>query len=226
MHRWVRLKLEMGSRMLAFCREHPSRNTGIERVVAELAWQIVRANTLAAQTVEAHLGALAATRQRAHLRQRIRAGYLIPVTQIVRSVAEKERELVTPWPLPRFRANDNTFAVTVRGAAQEVRRLPELFARNALRPEVIDEMMALLDKWEEAGRRQTEFRLRKIAARAGLEAAAEKILEIAQLLDAVYPLHFAGDPALAAERTSARRIPWPRTRQLTTNNQRLAVADG
>jgi hypothetical protein len=209
MHRWVRLKLEVGRRAQAFCRENPSSNPGILRWVDQLEQSVRRAGELQLQAIDAANAGLAATSRRAELRQQIRSNYLRPLLGILNAAAVSEPGGVTRWSLPLFRTEDVTFAATVRGAGDEARRVRDLMTRHGMPPGLVHEMLSRLDEWDACGRWQAESRARRVGARAGLEAATDEILSSLQVLDALFRTEYLHNPALSAAWHSARHIPWP-----------------
>lgn len=209
MHRWVRFKLDAGRRVRDFCRQRAAGSRAAERWADELDRLVTHAEQLELDAIDAMNAGLAATSRRAQLRHLIRASYLRPVLGILDAAALKEPGSVTRWPFPVFRADDHTFASTVRAAAAEAKRVQELMHRNGLRPEVVDEMLSLLAEWDACGRRQDESRQRRAGASAGLEATTNQILGIIRLLDALFRLEHRGQPALRAEWQATRHIPWP-----------------
>jgi hypothetical protein len=209
MHRWVRFKLDAGRRARDFCRERSFRNVGILRLSDELDRLVAHADQLELDAIAATNAGLAATSRRAELRHHIRHHYLRSLLGIMDAVALKHPGSVTRWSLPAFRADDHTFGSIVRAAGVEAERVAALLDQNGFPPRAVDEMLALLADWEECGRRQDDARQRRVGARAGLEAATDHMLELLQLLDALFRLEYRHDPGLRAAWRSTRHIPWP-----------------
>jgi len=209
MHRWVRFKLEVGRRALGFCQQHPSPNPGVVSAVEELHRLVTHAEQLELLGVSSTGQGLAATARRAELRRLIRGYYLRSLLGILDAVALMHPGRVNRWRLPLFKADDRSFAGTVRAAAAEARRVEGWVSQHGFPPAAVDEMLALLAEWDQCGRRQDEARRTRVGARAGLEAATDRILEVLQSLDVLFRLEYEPDPALRAEWESARHIPWP-----------------
>lgn len=215
MHRWVKLKLEMGGRMQLYLREYAGRDPELAPLAATLDRHLAQAAALTLQVATARRARTAATRARARLRSQIRDAALGPICVMTRIAARDTKTGVIPLRLPPFRADDMTFGVAVLAAAAEARRSAHALRSYGTSSEMVDDLLRLHAEWEAAGRRQQEAELRRIAAHAGLGALADQVLQLGSLLDAVQQRGLDADPARLAMWKAARHIPWPRKRGRT-----------
>ncbi len=213
MHRWVRLKLEMGHRLQAFCREQIGPHSGADRLTERLDLLLARGDALNLECVRSRAERQASTAHRARLRAEIRDTTLVPLVSVMRLASRVAPGEVTAWRLPPFRASDQRFGVDARCIAEEARRARELLMRHGIPPAVAEDLLAQLAEWEAAGARQRATHHRAVGSRAALKAVAAEILEVATALKAILRRALAGDPRGAAALRSARHIPWPRTHQ-------------
>jgi len=209
MHRWVRLKLDMATRISVFGRHNPTGNPGIDAHIGVLDRLIRDVEAFETDTTRSRATRTATISARDQVRAEIWDTLLHHITGIAAAASEKVTGLAGRFTLPPFRIGEYEFSLAVRRIAHEAILEHETLWPHGLVEGAAVEMLTRLGEWQALDRKAVGCRLRHVAARAGVQARTDEIMREITLLGALYRHEFRADPLRLAAWRSARRVAWP-----------------
>jgi hypothetical protein len=201
-----RRKIEMGERVLEFCKEHPDPSPGYEAMVARLNEGLSRADLLTDQQRNGILEVRVATQRKEDLRRALRTGHLAHLTRVAR-VAEKE----VPGLSQRLKVSLTggtylSFRAAARGMVAEAASRQDILVKHGLSSTVLDALSQALDQFDGAVKQGTDGRRAHVGASADLDSVASEIVQIVRVMDGLNKVRFANDAELLPAWISASSV--------------------
>lgn len=206
MDRSTRRKLEMAHRVMKFSRDHPSPAQSYATLLARLESHLTRAVSLEAQQRAGQLDARAANARRHDLRREIHTKFLPHLVRAAEQVAKERPEIGGRFRLRAPNATHRAFLASTKAMFAEAVAEKELFDRNGLVPELLDELGKVLGDLENATAQAADAKGKHIGARGGLQQAMAEVLEVIRQLDGLNRFRFRKDQELQAEWDGLRSV--------------------
>lgn len=219
MDRSTRRKLEMAHRVVKFSRDHPSPPASYATLLARLEDRLNRAVTLEAQQRAGQLDVRAANARRQDLRREIHTKFLPHLVRAAEQVAKEQPAVGGRFRLRAPNATHRAFLASTKAMLAEAVAQKELFDRNGLVPELLDELAKVLGDLETATAHAAAGKGQHIGARAGLQQAMAEVLEVIRQLDGLNRFRFRKDQELQAEWDGLRGVFGPDQSRVTNEGE-------
>jgi hypothetical protein len=206
MERRNRRKIDMGERASENLHANPVEDPALAALLAQLDELLKQAKESAAQQREGIAKSRGATALRRQLQNEIRRSDLPHVARVAAVVAKDQPELE-----PNLRSGRDTGTIrgfrtavgTIITAAQANR---ELLLKHGLAQPVLDDLVIMVDRFEQAVLQGVEARRQHVGATADLDMIADKIVQVVQIMDGIQRWRFARDPERLAAWESASSV--------------------
>ncbi len=198
----TRRLIEMGNRALNFSQAHPDASAGYVAAVARLESLLTRAQQLADQQRDGITDVRAATKQKRDLRRKMRRTQLMHLMRVAR-VTREMPELAAKFVIGPETTPYLAFQTVARGIVTEAQSHKELLVKHGLVESVLESLVQGLDQFDQAIEKSTEGRRAHVGARAELDAVAEEVKQIVQVMDAHNHFRFADNAEPLASWESA-----------------------
>jgi hypothetical protein len=208
MKRSIRLILDASGRIAAFQALHPDASPGGSTVGTRLGALIVRGNQLVEQEFAGHRTVQGAVENKTQLRDEI-VQHVAVLSGIAGAVARQERDLAPGIPMPGRRASDQVFLGRARDAHSAATAKKEILQKYGMPDTLLDELGALIDRYDAVLNEKHAGRAAHIGAHAELESVAAELMSVARQLDAINRFRFRDDPQLLEAWRAARNVAWP-----------------
>jgi hypothetical protein len=200
-----RRRIEMGTRALEFSRAHPDSEAGTASVVARLEQLMARAN----ETAAAQRNGLIQVRAASARKEELRRAMLVPIAHLAevgRAAAREEHELGKAF---QFRPGASTFlafrtAARAMASAAETRR--EVLVKYGLSQSVLEELVRMLDQFDEAVLLGIEGRAAHTGATREIRTVSKEIFRAVRVMDGRNRQRFAEDGQLLGSWISASTV--------------------
>jgi hypothetical protein len=201
-----RRKIEMGDRAAEFSHANPADSAAYTALLGVLDQLRTRARTSAAQQLEGVAQARGGKDLRQTLEAELRSTHLPHLARVGASATQEQPEVGPTYRLKGKLRTVRGFLTAVGAMAEAARSQRELLGRHGLQDAVLDDLTAKMSAYEEAVRQSVEGRRQHIGATADLQAVAEEIVRVVQVLDGFQRLRFARDPERLAAWVGASSI--------------------
>ena len=194
MQKRLRKQLERASRVLVFCREHPSDLAGYQQAVARLEEQVIRADLIVGQARAGGTATREAMAERDQLRAEVNADLRL-LARIARSAGQEAvgASIVIAFPNPSSSYREYIYGGRLAVAAAQERE--DLLVRYGLPPEFLAGLSARLTELDRLLTRRDESTQARVFANRDLQVAISGlILSVAQL-HAINSYRFRTNPA-------------------------------
>ena len=202
----ARRRIEMGKRALEFSRAHPDASPGYGAAVTRLEDRLARAERLAAQQREGTLQVRAATVRKREIRRALRQGHLVHLATAARIAAREVPDLAGLFAMRPGSRSYLGFVTAARGMAAEAQNHKEVLVRNGLVESVLDMLVQALDQFDAAVESGGAGRHSHVGASAELDAVAEEVVRIVDVMDGLNRVRFTGNPERLAAWDSASNL--------------------
>jgi len=197
-----RKQLERASRVLVFCREHPSDLAGYQQAVTRLEEQLVLADQIVGQAKAGGTATKEAMAERNQLRAEVNAQLRL-LARIARSAGQEAigTPIVISFPNPG--SSFREFGYGARQAIAAAKEREEVLVKYGLAPDFLASITSRLEEMERWLTRRDEALQSRVYAHRDLQAVISlMVLTVAQL-HAVNSYRFRGEPAALRTWTSA-----------------------
>lgn len=204
----IRIKLEVGGRVVGFCRAHPSDNPGLNEAVDRLEGLLARAKSLDAQHRKGEIVVRASVLNKTDLRVTIRDGIAL-VAGLAGIASEEQPDLEVRIRTPLLKDNQPAFVTASRVAVEQARSVEPLLRTYGLPETLLTELSAALDRFETEVAVKETGRNTQVGATADLDKVTGQVMRILRQLDRLNRHRFRGNAELLAAWTRARNLPYP-----------------
>lgn len=201
-----RRRIEMGTRALEFSRAHPDESPGYAAALTSLEERLDRAEELAGRQREGILQVRASTARKRELRMAMRKAHLAHPATVARMAAREVPELAQKLTLRPGPGTYLAFRTAARGMAAEAQSRKEVLVKHGLAESVLVNLAQILDQFDAAVESGVTGRQTHVAASAELQAVADEIFQIVQVMDGLNRYRFMNDPELLAAWDSASNV--------------------
>jgi hypothetical protein len=201
-----RRRVEMGTRALEFSRAHSDSEPGTAIVVARLEQLLARANEAATAQRNGQIQVRAASARKLELRRQMLAVAIPHLAEVGRAAAREDHEMGKAF---RFRPEASTyfaFRTAARGMATAAQEHHEVLAKYGLSQSVLDQLVQMLDQFDEAVVLGHEGRGAHVGATRELRAVATEIFRTVRVMNGRNRQRFAEDGQLLGSWISASRV--------------------
>jgi hypothetical protein len=201
-----RRRIEMGTRALEFSRAHPDESPGYAAALTRLEERLDRAEELAGLQREGILQVRASTARKQELRLAMRKAHLAHLAKVARIAAREMPELAQKLTLRPRTGTYLAFRTAARGMAAEAQSRKEALVKHGLAESVLVNLAQTLDQFDAAVESGVAGRQTHVGASAELQAVADEIFQIVQVMDGLNRYRFMNDPELLAAWDSASSV--------------------
>jgi hypothetical protein len=201
-----RRKVEMGKRVLIFCREHLDPNGGSAKTVARLEQNVRRGEHLFGQQMDGRNQVATAAERKRDLRRIMKLVHLPHLMAAAEAASMELPELIFKFKIPRSERAFSSFLTAARAIESVALERRELLERHGMADEVLEDFRKSLGEYERAMRDLVGGRLIHVAARADLERISREIDRAVKLLDGFCRVCLARQPDALAAWESAKKI--------------------
>lgn len=201
-----RRKLDMGSRVLEFSRQHPDSSPAFGAAVSRLQERLARADRLAHQQLDGQSAVHVATARKVELRRLIKRTHLRHLSSVAEVASVDEPELGQKFEFPRNTFTIRGFQTAASGMAAEAQNRKDLLLKHGLAEEVLTGLQVALDQFETAVEQGAAGRLEHVGATAELERVAEEVVQVVKVMSGLIHVRFANQPELLAAWESASNV--------------------
>jgi hypothetical protein len=209
----TRRKLEMGARVLIFCRLQADPGTIYGASLARLEERLVRARQLALQErngiIDSHFSAV----RKRELVRTMRRGHLAHVRQVARIAALELPHIGETLRLQRGTIPYQTFR-TVAGRITDVALTHrDVLLRYGLSEAVLDSLVQTLDEFDRVTSKGISGHLAHVGASADLDVVADEIVQIVKAMEGINRVRLAtGSELWGAWQSASHVIATPRSK--------------
>ncbi len=201
-----RRKLEMGWRVLEYCRAHPDESPGYAAIVARLDERLARSMEAAELQRRGFLTVRAATRLKSELRERMRTAHIDHLASVGRMAAREAPDLERKLMLPPDATTYLAFRTAAQGIAADALAAKEVLVRHGLVASGLADLDRTLKQFDAAVEQGAEGRRLHVGASAELRALGDEIVQVVKVMSGLNRLRFAGDRDLIAAWESASSV--------------------
>jgi hypothetical protein len=184
----------------------PTEDPGFLALLGQLDQLLKDAKASAAQQRDGIANSRGSTAMVQHLQTQIRQTHLGHLAHVADAAAEDLPDLTPAFRIPKEARTIRGFRTTAGTMAAAAQSNRELLAKHGLVPSVLDDLVTMLDKFDQAVMQGVEARRQHVGASADLEAIADKIVQVVQMMDGFQRLRFARDPERLAAWESASTV--------------------
>jgi len=204
----IRIKLDVGGRVVGFCHAHPSDNPGLNAAVGKLEDRLARANVLDQQHESGQIAVKASVLTKGGLRATVRDG-LILVAGLAEAAVGEQPDLEVRIKAPPIKISRKEFVNRARVAVQQATDVEALLKEYGLPDTLLAELSAAIDRIEATEGAKEVGRNAQVGASADLDKVTGEVMRILRQLDRLNRHRFKDDAELLAAWRYARNIPRP-----------------
>jgi len=197
----------MGQSVSQFAHANPTTSGTFNSLLASLDDLLKRAGESAARQIEGITRSRGATALRVSLEALPRSTHLDHVLQVAKSASQERPDVLPSFRIPRKEADSiRGFRNAVARIAQAGQEHRELLSKYGLAETMIEDLLAVLEKYDGAVLQGVDGRQVHVEASAELRLIAGQISRIVQVMDGFQRLRFAQDSEKLAAWDSARKV--------------------
>ncbi|MDZ4864114.1 MAG: hypothetical protein SGJ01_11785 [Gemmatimonadota bacterium] len=204
----IRIKLEVGDRVVGFCRTHPSDNPGLNTALEKLEGRLARATLLDEQHRNGEITVKASVLNKTDLRATIRDG-LVLVAGLAEAAEGEQPDLAVRVRVPLLKVSQTSFVNAARVAVRQAMDVEPLLKSYGLPDTLLAELSAALDRIDTTEDAKEAGRNAQVGATADLDKVTGEIMRILRQLDRLNRHLFREDAELMAAWKRARNLPFP-----------------
>jgi|CXWL01.1.fsa_nt_gi hypothetical protein len=212
MQAYIRRKLSMAGKALAFERANPATGASHLKVVTDLEALVARVDTVFAQERLGTIAERAATARRKVVRNEL-ALNLRHLVHVAERAAKREPALAGKFVAPDYQGPNRAIVAHAKAMLAEATRLQELLVPAGLGPTYLPDLAASIGEFENASLTLDAGRRDHILARADFADLAGECSEVVGILNVLNAKRFANDSELLAGWKAVRNIFGPFTRR-------------
>ena len=202
----TRRKLEMGSRVLEFSRQHPDTSAGYAAAAARLQERLTRATQLARQEVDGRSEVRAASARKRELRRLVKQAHLNHLANVAEVASVEEPELLQKFAFPPDATTYLAFHTAAGSMAAEAESRKDLLVKHGLSEEVLSGLKVALEEFQTVVEQGAAGRLAHVGAHAELDAIADDVVQVVKVMKGLIRIRFANQPELLAAWESASNV--------------------
>jgi hypothetical protein len=202
----TRRKLEMGKRVLEFCRQHRDPSPGFVATAARLEELLARGDQLVRQQIDGVSEVHAATARKRELRRLMLAAHLDHLINVAQIAAVEEPELLQKIVFPVDATTYLAFQAAANGMAAEAEGRKDLLIKHGMSEEVLSSLQVSLQEFETAVEQGSAGRLAHVGATAELVRIAEEGVQVVKVMNGLVRVRFANQGELLAAWESASSV--------------------
>ncbi|HEV7366004.1 MAG TPA: hypothetical protein VGN76_09190 [Gemmatimonadales bacterium] len=201
-----RRKLEMGQRVLEFCRQHQDLGPGLAAATARLRERLDRAAELARQQLDGRSEVHAATTRKIELRRLMMKAHLDHLASVAQFASVEDPDVIQKFNFPPDATTYLAFRAAASGMAAEAESRKELLLKHGLSEEILTGLKTSLDQFETALEQGAAGRVARVSATAELNAVAEEVVQEVKVMNGQVRFKFATQPEVLAAWESASNV--------------------
>jgi hypothetical protein len=208
----------MGESVSQLAHANVTQDASFNALLARLDELLQRAKDAAARQLEGITrwrGAAAAARA---LQATIRRTHLPHLSRVVELAAEEKPELAPAVRQPPDSRTVRGFRTTAGAFVATAEANQELLVKHGMALPVLNDLVGMLDRFDQTVMLKLEGRRQHVGATAELESVADEIVQVVQVMDGYQRLRFAQDP----DRLAA----WESASSVMADRRSPATADG
>lgn len=201
-----RRKIDMGERASESVHANPVEDPALIALLAQLDELLKQARESAARQREGITKSRGATALRRQLQEDIRQTHLPHLARVAGSAAQDQPELEPALRRGRDTRTIRGFRTAVGTITATAQANRELLLKHGLAQSVLDDLVTMVDRFEQAVLQGVEARRQHVGATADLKVLGDKIAQVVQVMDGIQRLRFARDPERLAAWESASSV--------------------
>jgi len=209
MNRDVRVKVDMGDRVIVFNAAHPPTTADGKAVFDQLETEVTRVKALAALQLSGQAAARGAVAFKKELRSGLQKGLLRFLVRLGEGAVAEIPELAHRFVLPKIHASHQTFMTAVNTMLADVNTHRDAFRRLGLTDQLLVELTGLFGQYTKAIEQRAASRQQHVGASADIEASANRIVEIVERINGLTQHRFRREREVLAAWDSARTVVTP-----------------
>lgn len=204
----IRLILDSAGRVVGFQVQHPDSSAGGAAAGARMTELVARGNELVEQEFAGHRVVKGAVINKVQLRGEVVQTVAV-LSGIARSIARQEPDLAPGIPMPGRRDSEKSFLGRARDALAAATAKQDVFLKHGMPETLIEDLGALLQRYEAVVSDKHAGQAAHIGARAELAAVGAELVSLMHQLDAINTFRFRNDPQSLEAWRAARNVAWP-----------------
>jgi hypothetical protein len=209
MDHFIRIKLEVATRVRDFCRAHLSDSPRFIAILARLVELVTRAEALMAQEVGGHLRRRTAVMRRKALRREVHDAHLVHLVAIAQGASTRFPELAARFRLPKVNVSHKKYLAAVQDMAGEAAVHRDIFITAGMPETFLEDLNTAVAEYQAVVTERYASEQAHIGARADLKAVSDDLMALIIELDAINRYRFRDNPEILAAWESARNAAWP-----------------
>ncbi len=201
-----RRRIDMGASASQEAHANPTEDPSFSAALARLDELLQRARDAAARQLEGLTRARAAAAAAKAFQAVIRRTHLPHFTRVAELAAAEQPELAPAIRRPRDSRTIRGFRTTAGAFVAMAQANQELMVKHGLALPVLNDLIALLDRYDQTVALKLDARHQHIGATAELNTVADQIVQVVQVMDGYQRLRFAQDPDRLAKWESASSL--------------------
>ena len=225
----TRRKLEMGQRVLEFCRQHPNLGPALTAAADRLKERLEKAAELASRQLDGRSEVHAATTRKLELRRLMMKAHLDHLAGVAQFAAAEDPDVIQKFAYPADATTYLAFRAAATGMAAEAESRKELLLKHGLSEEILAGLKTSLDQFETALEQGAAGRVARVGATAELNEVAEEVVQEVKVMNGQVRYKFATQPEVLAAWESASNVfaaPRPEDKPVTGSTLRRTPTGG
>ncbi|HKV73366.1 MAG TPA: hypothetical protein VJN95_02505 [Gemmatimonadales bacterium] len=205
----IRLKMDMATRVLGFCRAHPDSGQSWTDTMTLFEQQMARADALLVRQSKGLVDGQVATASKHSLRDQLIAEPLAHLARIAKGASHEVPGVAKQFKTPSRRMSDRAFLTEALRLAAEAESNKELFLRYGMAATFLDELKTDIDRYEATVMNVSASNAAHVGATNDLEMITLELRQTILKLDAMIRYRFRGQGDVITGWNSVRSIAWP-----------------
>lgn len=202
----TRRKLEMGQRVLEFCRQHPNLGPALTAAADRLKERLEKAAELASRQLDGRSEVHAATTRKIELRRLIMQAPLDHLASVAQFAAAEDPDVIQKFTYPPDATTYLAFRAAATGMAAEAESRKELLLRHGLSEEILAGLQTSLEQFQTAVEQGAAGRVAGVSSTAELNEVAEEVVQEVKVMNGQVRFRFAGQPEVLVAWESASNV--------------------
>lgn len=211
----VRRKLDMATRVREFTRAHVDADPGYQPVLTRLEELLTHAEATSARQTQGRVVAKAAKQRRMELRRDLQSQLMHYVVGLGSFAVKGQTQVSAQFKLPDANATNRVFLSSVKAILATAQSQQDILAKQGLVLASLDEIARMVTEFEDVSEAALTARRDVIGAGADLADLTARMMEQANLLDAITRYRFGKDTDVTAQWKAARHIKGLQTEEPT-----------
>ena len=204
-----RRKIEMGVRALGFSLAHPDVSAGYATTLARLQDRLARAEQLMNLQRDGIAQVHGAAVLKQDLRRIMRRAQLMHLVRVAELAAKEDAELAQKFVLKPEQIPYLEFQASARAMLAEAQNHKELLVKYGLAETLLDDLVKNMGQFDRAVEQGSDARRIHVSASAELDAIADEIVQLVNVMDALNRSRFDGAVEILTEWESVSNVIGP-----------------